>query len=83
MTAAHTPAHRTWDCTECRQPWPCADRRARFLDDYQGQLRQLRAVLALFFIDATEDLTEPVEQLHERFVGWVPRRGRPARTDPA
>ncbi|MGI5182227.1 flavin reductase [Dactylosporangium sp. CA-152071] len=70
----HRPARPTWTCSGCGQPWPCPERRRIFLEDFQGRRMQLRGVLALFLIDATEDLADPVEQLHERFVSWAYRR---------
>ena len=72
--ARHSPIQPSWTCSACGQPWPCPDRRASFLADFEGRRSQLRAVLGMFLIDATEDLAEPIEQLHLRFVAWAYRR---------
>ncbi len=69
----HRPLTPSWACSACGEPWPCAPRRAAFLADFEGRRMQLRGVLALFLIDATEDLAEPIEQLHTRFVAWAYR----------
>ena len=75
MTDAHRYTLPSWDCEACGQPWPCVERKAKFLHDYEGQPGELRLVMSLFFIDATEDLTESVEEVHTRFVSWtIPAR---------
>lgn len=66
----HPAATPSWLCRTCGDPWPCAERKIRFLQDYEGKRKELRTLLSMFLIDATEDLTEPIEVLHERFVSW-------------
>lgn len=70
----HSPLQPSWKCVACSQPWPCRVRRETFLADYEGRRSQLRATLGAFLISASEDLTEPIEQLHTRFVAWSYRR---------
>lgn len=70
----HRPTRPAWICTGCGQDWPCVERKIVFLQDFQGRRSQLRATLGAFLIDAAEDLVEPIEQLHTRFVSWSYRR---------
>ncbi|MEU0560915.1 hypothetical protein [Dactylosporangium sp. NPDC006015] len=71
MSEAHRPVQPSWTCGTCQAPWPCEPRRIRFAADYAGRRQELRAVLALFMISALDDLIEPIEVVHSRFVGWV------------
>lgn len=67
---AHRYQRPGWTCEACGEPWPCTERKIKFLKDYQGRPGELRLVLATFFIDAVEDLTDPIEEIHARFVSW-------------
>lgn len=67
----HKPSRPSWDCGTCGEAWPCATRRERLLHDYVGRRSQLRSLMATYFIDALEDVDEPMNELHARFVGWV------------
>lgn len=71
--SAHRPTPGTWDCDTCAEPWPCTERREKFLADYEGRAQELRALMAMFFIDAAEDMGDSVpelKELHDRFVTW-------------
>ena len=64
----HSPLQPSWTCVACQT------RREAFLADCEGRRSLLRATLGAFLISAAEDLTEPIEQLHTRFVAWSYRR---------
>lgn len=69
--AKHRPLElTTWDCSTCGEPWPCAERRAAFLADYDGCRHELRAILAMFMFSAADTLDVSARTLHDRFVGW-------------
>lgn len=70
-STSHRPLESTtWDCATCAEPWPCAERRAAFLADYEGCRHELRAILAMFMYSAAETLDVSARTLHERFVAW-------------
>lgn len=71
MSTVHRYLRPSWTCGTCHEPWPCAERKIKFLQDYEGRNHDLRALLALFFIEATEDLTDTIEEIHARFVSWA------------
>ncbi len=73
----HVPATPTWDCTGCREPWPCSNRRTRLLAQYDGARMSLYLTMAMKLCDAAGDLREvPAGELHDRFLGWVRRAYR-------
>ena len=75
----HKPLTPSWGCSACGDPWPCRERKIKFLEDYQGRRSQLRATLGTWLISATEDLSKihTLETLHERFVSWAYREPAP------
>ncbi len=67
----HTYTRPKWICEVCDEPWPCAERRAAFLQKYAGRKSDLRALLGAFQMDAARDLGKPVGAMQERFVDWT------------
>lgn len=79
--ARHYYRRPTWVCLACGEPWPCAQRRAAFLEKYAGEHMRLRGILGALVLDARRDLALTREELDHRFVAWTYQAGNePERT---
>jgi hypothetical protein len=70
-TGRHYYQRPGWQCTTCGDPWPCANRRAAFLEKYAGQGMRLRGIMGALMLDAERDLLLTREEAHERFAAWT------------
>lgn len=72
VEARHYYRRPDWTCLACGEPWPCAERRAAFLERYNGRYdrMRLRGILGALVHDARRDLALTREQLDARFVAW-------------
>ncbi|MGI5246615.1 hypothetical protein [Dactylosporangium sp. CA-139066] len=70
----HTYTRPRWICDVDGEPWPCSERRAVFLEKYDGRQPELERLMGMFLADAAADLTgESPPMLRERFTGWIGR----------
>ncbi|NJC66519.1 hypothetical protein HC028_18700 [Planosporangium flavigriseum] len=70
----HRPTARTWLCATCWLAWPCETRRRQLLAHYDGAPASLALVLSAAMVEAAADLRgTPAGELHDQFVGWLPR----------
>jgi hypothetical protein len=67
----HVWERPSWKCQGCGEPWPCQDRRTRFLADHAKNRRRLRTMLATWMPKAVQDLGLTTEQAQVRFIGWT------------
>jgi hypothetical protein len=64
-------AHRpTWDCRQCRKPWPCDPAREAFMATMN---RVERAVLMWVYLEAAaEEIRDmPLDEIFARFIRWT------------
>lgn len=75
----HRFVRPTWDCSNCRKPWPCPDRKQLLLrswtedGDYRGLGQYLGGLMEWMARDLHE-LTH--DEVAVRLLGWVPWRSR-------
>lgn len=70
----HLPLRPTWDCIDCRRPWPCQEYKSFRLSI--GRLGELTRDLAAFLDPMIEDLVQPGDVamgqiIHERVIAWT------------
>jgi hypothetical protein len=68
----HTLERLSWRCS-CGEPWPCAVRREQFLDEYSGNLTELRVMLA-GFLPKADGTGVDTAALRRQLLGWLPPR---------
>jgi len=72
----HTAAQPTWECRACGDPWPCASARASLRAEYAEFPTSLSLFMTSSYVAASSQLTGiPVEELFDRFFGWLRPRG--------
>ena len=70
----HVPMTPGWTCGSCGEEWPCAEKRARLLTEFQADRASLNVYLGSCLAAASADLpATPGASLRARFIGWVPR----------
>jgi hypothetical protein len=74
--SAHNAIARTWICTGCGEPWPCATRRRQLLAQYADAEVSLSLLLAAAMIEAAGEpggvlRDVPAGDLYARFIGWL------------
>jgi hypothetical protein len=74
-TVTHILQRPSWRCS-CGELWPCRARREELLDEYSGQLHELRLLMSGFLHDAFGDAEADVEARRAQLVAWLPPRGR-------
>ncbi len=70
----HLPRRPGWDCTACKDPWPCTPAKADLAEEYGDERSGLVIYLALQMIEAIDDMAAtgaPAPDLYSRFIGWV------------
>lgn len=77
----HHPNRTTWFCLACGQPWPCAERKASYLAEYEASrdltMLDLALLMASWLARAARHLTDLDDVLlYVRFMGWIPTRGQ-------
>jgi hypothetical protein len=75
LAMSHVLQRPSWLCS-CGEAWPCRVRREQLLDEYSGQLPELRAMMAGYLPKALGDALGDVGARHAQLVGWLPPRDR-------
>lgn len=74
MDELHGAKRPAWTCTRCGEPWPCPVRRQQLIASYAGDTVSLRILQRQQLVHAASELLYiSIEDLHERFIGWIPR----------
>lgn len=78
----HTPDRPTWNCRNCRAPWPCPPARTRLMAELDSIALAMYAWICLE--EAAGDLTTatPVH-LFQRFLHWTRPAPEPATPPPS
>jgi hypothetical protein len=84
----HLPLRPSFDCATCGEPWPCASARVELIQEYHEQTMRLLQYLAGQMGDAMGQAVKShdwgrVDNLYDRFLGWVPRCGGEGRSSAA
>ncbi|MEU4593280.1 hypothetical protein [Micromonospora aurantiaca (nom. illeg.)] len=71
----HLPVVPDWRCRDCAQPWPCPSSQDHLRHEHLTAPATVFQYLAACYTRALTDLPAAAgSTLHERFLGWLPRR---------
>lgn len=70
----HMPVPPSWECNRCPDgtAWPCDISKAQLLAEYAEDTERLRRYLCHYLTKARDQVPLPGEQVHDRFLGWLP-----------
>ena len=73
---AHAPHRPDWLCPECDEAWPCAPAKVLLSEEYQHNPASLTIYMSGQMEEALAEAVRDhrwgrVDDLFERFVGWV------------
>jgi hypothetical protein len=80
---AHAPHRPDWLCVECGESWPCAPAKVLLCEEYQDDPASLTVYMSGQMDQALAEAVVdhgwgPVDDLFDRFVGWVRGGGHAA-----
>jgi hypothetical protein len=71
----HMPERPGWCCVDCRQAWPCREKKAGLLAEHADARTVLMLYMSAHLGDAIDDYRlgcrDSVSGLFDRFLGWV------------
>jgi hypothetical protein len=83
----HTPLRSGFDCATCGQLWPCAPAKVLLCEQFEGRASTLVRYLGAQMGEAVGEALGDrrwgrVDDMYQRFVGWVPRGDTPCCVTP-
>lgn len=69
----HLPERVEWLCPDDGQEWPCDAYKTLLLRRYGCDVVAMSSAMAMWMEQSRHTLVLSALQLHERFIGWIPR----------
>lgn len=71
-TALHAPQRPSWDCGDCREPWPCSPARVGLGETYAKDRVGLAVYMGMQLEHAAGEIGHVApKELWERFLAWT------------